>query len=396
MIALKGNVNFYWKLIIPVVSHGSHNYNYDDSFLKVKMVYPGKTWLSLGIAENEQGKMSHSDCVIASSSSTATLIAKNKGYNIDDGERSTVGVPLKYHIVGYDFSNIHLMNSSQQTLINATFTQTNDNTNNDETVLEFTKRIAEINAIHVTNTTTFIYAVGYDGIEDISTMHQYANSFHMEKFNNCPSQIQYHFEKKQMWQKTIFLWWIHGICGALAFTLCFPIAIITAIFREHLFPVPASSTPSSSSWIIWHTTSIWIGFGLTVITFTIAVITRFVMKASHFKTTHHKVGLALLLLSSIQVWTGYNRPPKEKRIMWSFIHRLMGVSIVSLGIFEVGDGLSIVARKYTKMPNSAPVYFAIVGSLIAIAIVLKVCLLYNNQDKRRTYTRIHTSKEEVI
>lgn len=324
MIELPGNAKFYWTL------------DPFDEILNVQLTHLGNAWLALGIPENEEGRMVGANAVIG-----------NPALTYANGDK-----PLKYHLSSKQQSGVYPMIASKQTLIDAVILQEDG-----ETILRFTKMLYEDDEhpIDTTSMTTFIYAMGQG---NMLSFHSYANSFKVD-LTECGDKGD---------DKSIFLssWIIHGLFGSLAFAVFMPIFISTAFLRK-LIP---------TSWIYYHVYGNLLAFAFTLCTVFIAISTTSMSGNEHFSTTHHKIGLTLLILTSVQVFNGMFRPnkarvqlPQERKVRntWKVIHRLIGLIILCLGLFQVGDGLSMFSRDYNTI-NVAPLYFVLL--IISIILVL--------------------------
>ncbi len=337
MLALPGDIKFYWTL------------DTSSDSIDIQLSHLGSAWLALGIAQNESGEMINSDAIICRPALSAAIDEK----------------PLKYHLSSKSQIGVYPMDSSRQTLTDASCSQ-----DDDETILRFTKKIQEDgeNPISKTNSTTFLYAVG-EG--NILSRHAFTNSFNLD-VSKCPIDTSNIVNDRNY---TPF-WITHGVFGTLAFAVALP-SSITAAFLRPLIP---------TSWIFVHVYGNLLAFILTSITFFIAVSTMSKSGGEHFTESHHKIGISLLLLSLFQIVGGVFRPDKptrqsniqhpfhiRKRNIWKWFHHVLGISILSLGLYQVGDGLSMYAEDYETY-SLAPVYFVVLAICISIVAGTKLWL----------------------
>lgn len=339
MIQLKSKVKFYWTL------------DKENDLLKAQLKHLGNSWLALGVAENENGRMVGADAIIG-----------RPALSLADGE-----APLKYHLYSKQQNGIVPMKASKQTLMDAFLLQ-----DDDETILQFTKRLEEQdeNPISKTDATTFIYAVG---ATNILSYHSYAESFNID-LTSCPieSNIRSASFKSS--------WIAHGFFASLAFAIVMPISISSAFLRQ-LIP---------SSWIYLHVYGNLLMFALILVTVFIAISNMSMSGDQHFTESHHKIGLTLLILSFIQVMNGVFRPNKgysqlpyerKQRESWKLFHRSLGITLFCLGLFQVGDGLNMFSQDYGSI-NLAPVYFVCLTIITIIVLGAKLWLFVSGEGER--------------
>jgi len=196
-------------------------------------------------------------------------------------------------------------------------------------------------------------------------------------------------------------WVAHGTVGIIVFGLLLPSSISSAIFRNY---VP-------TYWIYIHVLLNSLVFALTFFTVGIAITNMnemlsvsAVMKGQgtggHFKELHHIVGLLLLMLISFQTANGFLRPPREfitddeddqtpgailrstmndkgisARTLWTLVHRISGVAIFALGIYQVKSGLHLFSERYNTMDWSA-VYIGYICWLVGLIVCIKLWIIW--------------------
>ena len=138
----------------------------------------------------------------------------------------------------------------------------------------------------------------------------------------------------------------HGICGFVAWGVLAPAAVQSALYRP-LF--------SGTRWLKIHQVFNASAYALTVAAFAIAVsvLDKWGM---HFDSAHAKMGLAMLIIASVQVLGGAARPHlpdpgsgEEKtslRKAWEFGHRLTGVILLACGFWQMSAGIKLFAEDF--------------------------------------------------
>jgi len=128
----------------------------------VQMTYNGIGWLAFGTSPS--GSMPGSQVVIAKPADAL-------------GDTN----PGKYSIASYRESGISLM--SRQTLVNATFEQTSN-----QTILRYTKLLSESGEqpIQANAPNTFVWAVG---ASNTFSIHKYQGSFYLSHLTPCETQL---------------------------------------------------------------------------------------------------------------------------------------------------------------------------------------------------------------
>lgn len=327
MILLPHKTKFYWNL--------------DESrqTIDAQLSHLGNAWLGWGVPNDSRGKMIGSDAIIGRPSLSAL-----------DNE-----APFQYQLFSKTQKGVVFMEkkaSDQETLLSSDIHQ-----DEQETFLRFVRTLKGGRIVHdisIEKAQTFIYAIG-DG--NVLAKHAHAGHFTID-LTSCPNKPN-SFDESGKFKSS---WIAHGVFGTLAFAVFIPTSISSAFLRQ-LIP---------STWIYIHVYGNMIAFSCTLIAIFLAISTTSMSSAQHFIETHHKIGLILLLLSLTQVCLGIFRPnrdvrdsptEKKKREIWKFIHSMVGIIILSLGIYQVGDGLIMFSEDYDTI-NLAPYYFMYVIVLI--------------------------------
>eukprot|EP00547_Thalassionema_nitzschioides_P009756 CAMPEP_0194226628 /NCGR_PEP_ID=MMETSP0156-20130528/42256_1 /TAXON_ID=33649 /ORGANISM="Thalassionema nitzschioides, Strain L26-B" /LENGTH=121 /DNA_ID=CAMNT_0038959051 /DNA_START=1 /DNA_END=363 /DNA_ORIENTATION=+ len=114
----------------------------------------------------------------------------------------------------------------------------------------------------------------------------------------------------------------------LAWAVAAPLAVLAASLR----------LPSESNWFLVHK-----GLNLAALLLTlIAVILAInnVEASRQFTENHHIVGLTMAIVVSLQVTSGFLR--HIKRDVWNIVHRITGVILLSMGVWQLQDGLKMI------------------------------------------------------
>lgn len=334
---MKMNLKFYWKV--------------EDDYVHVMMKRKGSSWLAWGVSKDEEGKMSGSEVVIAKWS---------------DGLISE-GTLKKYRLKGTTTALIEEMEAARQTLDHWSISQQNG-----ETVVRFSKLLHEDgeHRIFASRPTTFVYAVG---VSNVFSQHAHAEGLRLE-LNKCPytdGNLGLVSSKKRL---DAFV--AHALFGAVAFAILIPFAICSAWFRD-IFP---------NSWFKYHVYANAAAGGFTIIAFFIAYIRTNIDNSEHFSEPHHQLGLALFIIMTIQLVSGFTRSSSNRkripsslisdpsyysvRERWDSLHKVFGICILTMGLIQVGSGLKMIAREYNTK-NFVPRYIAYVFLLLASVIFLR-------------------------
>lgn len=193
----------------------------------------------------------------------------------------------------------------------------------------------------------------------------------------------------------------HGTMATLAWAIASPFAMTVAWFRT-LVP---------SSWIYIHVFSNVCSFFFTLIAVIIAISAVSVQQdSSHFNNPHHWVGIIMLVGITFQVMNGFLRPPVEKRDpystshydidrgfikwprspreVWYFSHRVTGISLLGMGIYQIVSGLDLFAANY-NVSSIAPLFWGYVAIFAFCLISLKFWIMYEEYKARRGMEAMH-------
>eukprot|EP00980_Cylindrotheca_fusiformis_P004262 scaffold918_cov126-Cylindrotheca_fusiformis.AAC.41 len=176
------------------------------------------------------------------------------------------------------------------------------------------------------------------------------------------------------------LWVVHGWLAAIAWGVLCPLAIIAALFRKFI--------PGEGVWFQIHrflNTSVAV---LTIAAVSVAIHalndeTPSGSSADHFDPElsdgHRLIGLFVLIFVVIQVANGALRPhlPKEsedktvKRKGWELLHRLFGVFLFCLCLYQVQLGIKWYHNIFNEgdWDETLTIYWVIAGILTLLILV---------------------------
>jgi hypothetical protein len=118
----------------------------------------------------------------------------------------------------------------------------------------------------------------------------------------------------------------------------------------------------------------------------------------------------MLVAVTFQVMNGFLRPPVEKRDpyasshydmdpgmiklprtpreVWHFSHRVTGISLLAMGIYQIQSGLNLFAANY-NVASIASWFWAYVALFAASLIGLKFWIMYEEYKARRGMEAMH-------
>lgn len=345
---VQSDISFHWKI--------------ESGILKGALQYTGEAWLGFGVSDD--GKMTGSEAIIGKPDElTAT----------------------KYLLSDKAAAGINAVKDTTS-LKSATIKQEGG-----VTTLEFENALdvsTDTHTITSTGLNTFIYAAGKD---NTFNYHEHRGSFRID-LATCEGGTT----KSHMGAFAA-----HGTIATLAWAIASPFAVTVAWFRT-LVP---------SSWIYIHVFSNVMTFFFTLIAVIVAISAMSVQDDStHFSHPHHWVGLILLVGVTFQVMNGFLRPPVEKkdpysashydmdnswlklprspREVWYFSHRVTGISMLGMGIYQIQSGLTLFAENY-NVTSVTPWFWAYVGIFAFCLISLKLWIMYEEYKARRGMEAMH-------
>eukprot|EP00544_Gedaniella_sp_CCMP2646_P015368 CAMPEP_0202501344 /NCGR_PEP_ID=MMETSP1361-20130828/35877_1 /ASSEMBLY_ACC=CAM_ASM_000849 /TAXON_ID=210615 /ORGANISM="Staurosira complex sp., Strain CCMP2646" /LENGTH=436 /DNA_ID=CAMNT_0049134059 /DNA_START=91 /DNA_END=1401 /DNA_ORIENTATION=- len=234
---------------------------------------------------------------------------------------------------------------------------------------------------------TFIFAVGES---NELAYHKHRGSFRIN-LSSCEegTTTSSTGSSTQMTKQGSFA--AHGMLAVLAWGVATPFAVTVAWFRT-LVP---------SSWIYIHVFANVLSFFFTVVAVIVAITAKSKQAdPAHFTKPHHIVGITLMVLMTFQVFSGFSRPPVEKKVghyadghgqelcprskrqVWYFLHRVSGVSMLAMGIYQISSGLSLYAEDFT-VTSIEPWFWLYVGLFAFFLISLKVWIMMEEHKARQ-------------
>eukprot|EP00956_Cyclotella_meneghiniana_P020203 scaffold35353_cov39-Cyclotella_meneghiniana.AAC.9 len=157
-------------------------------------------------------------------------------------------------------------------------------------------------------------------------------------------------------------WKVHGWLGFFAWGVFVPLAVMSSVFRRSL--------PADGIWFRIHSTLNGMAYAFTVVAVTIAIVYTQKEGYPHFNGPHKRMGLAMVILASVQVLAGLFRPAKpnsstsnepdnnndttqqsvkksSRRVAFEAGHRLLGVSLLLCGFWQIYRGVHLYDLYYT-------------------------------------------------
>ena len=327
------DVTFHWKI--------------DGNILKGALKVKKEAWVGFAVSEN--GMMIDSEAIIGKPS-----------------ESTTTKYLLADKVVG------EIVAAKDTTSLKAATIQQEGGF----TTLTFENALdvaSDTHPIHSTGLNTFLYAVGKD---NQFGYHASRGSFRID-LATCEGS------GRKATKTHMGAFAAHGTIATLAWAIASPFAMTVAWFRT-LVP---------SSWIYIHVFSNVCSFFFTLVAVIIAISAVSVQKdSSHFNHPHHWVGVIMLVGVTFQVMNGFLRPPVEKRDpystshydidqgfiklprspreVWYFSHRVTGISLLGMGIYQIVSGLDLFAENY-NVSSIAPLFWGYVAIFAFCLISLK-------------------------
>ncbi|KAL7541591.1 hypothetical protein ACHAWF_006979 [Thalassiosira exigua] len=248
------------------------------------------------------------------------------------------------------------MPQEQQTLAD-----TSIEVKDDKTVMRFTKTMKEEGEIEITTKDNiFLWAYGSGNALGIHASRQ---SFELNLSSGASEAIA--VPNKAAWLA-------HGIMAFIAWGVFAPFAVQSSLLRDLL--------PSGPLWFQLHRGFNSMAFALFVAVFAIAVSFTSKEGGTHFINSHQKMGLAMFIMASAQVAGGIFRPHlpapdsvEEKtsvRKAWEVGHRVMGVTLLACGFWQMSSGVDLYSIKYSVDEDKLMIaYWVWIGIMTAVIVV---------------------------
>jgi Eukaryotic cytochrome b561 len=358
-----------------------------NSFTMRLTYYGGQAWISVGINEDGRAKMSPAMAVIG---------------RADGGARVE-----KYSLpTGYD---VELADSSLQTLLYSSFEQTGDTS-----TLIFTQLLNEDGQAPITDSSQWIYAVGYDG--NSWSGHGIQGGFQLALSSTCDGTSATGSESNAIILTEIeaanrALWMTHGVFMALAWGLFAPLAVGAAVLRVYVDRLAGEK--NKGLWFKVHLSLNVLVLLLTIIGFAIAYVAKRQGKEEEeeeeeeekIEGVHGRLGIAIMVLVVLQSIAGYFRPglPKpvsedkmdtrdhtEKsdatkseefiaqkslgRMAWEVLHRVSGMALLGMGWYNCHTGIIKASTMLEDYKDWTGAFWIVVSTLGGLIVIGKLAL----------------------
>lgn len=150
---------------------------------------------------------------------------------------------------------------------------------------------------------------------------------------------------------------VHGVLMFLGWGVFFPVGILVGRFAKHSKSMPCG-TPI---WFQVHRIAQTLGLLCTVAGVVVIIVFQDDNKVDHFRVTHSRLGLAILIAAWLQpvnaCFRGHKTPKSTRRRVWEFVHKgigylavLLSIPVVLLGLHEVEpDASDVVVGLYVAL-----------------------------------------------
>jgi hypothetical protein len=251
------------------------------------------------------------------------------------------------------------MPENQQTL-----TDTSVEVKDGQTIVKFTKIMKEAGEIEIKpGDNTFIWA---HGSADALAYHAARASFDLNLSSGAAEELS--VPNKAAWLA-------HGIMAFIAWGVFVPWAVQSSILRDFL--------PQGPAWFQLHRAFNSTAFALFIAFFAIAVAYTGKEQGEHFGNGHQKMGLAMFIMATVQVVGGVSRPhlpapgsgeeKTEVRKGWEIGHRVLGVTLLACGFWQMSKGIDLYAIKYSVSDSNEGrlqlAYWVWVGGMAGIIVL---------------------------
>eukprot|EP00584_Thalassiosira_punctigera_P010917 CAMPEP_0172547466 /NCGR_PEP_ID=MMETSP1067-20121228/16995_1 /TAXON_ID=265564 ORGANISM="Thalassiosira punctigera, Strain Tpunct2005C2" /NCGR_SAMPLE_ID=MMETSP1067 /ASSEMBLY_ACC=CAM_ASM_000444 /LENGTH=829 /DNA_ID=CAMNT_0013334551 /DNA_START=42 /DNA_END=2531 /DNA_ORIENTATION=+ len=276
--------------------------------ISIELIYDGEAWVAIGFSSD--GNMIGSEAIIGT-----------PGGNI-----------LKYSMFSKVTSGVEPMPENQQTLFDASL-----EVEVGQTIMKFTKIMKEPGEIEILAGGNNNILGAY-GRNEVLATHIARQSVVLNLSSGASEEVI---------TPNKVAWLAHGIMSFLAWGVFVPFAVQSSLLRDLL--------PKGPIWIKLHKAFNAIAYALSILIFAIAVVYTSKEGGSHFVNGHQKMGLAMLIMASGQIFGGVIRPhnpaPGEGKTSvrkgWEVGHRILGVALLACGFWQMGNGIEQYANKYS-------------------------------------------------
>ena len=252
-----------------------------------------------------------------------------------------------------------------------TLTGTSIKTEDGVTTMTFTKLLKEAGEIEISaGDNTFLWAYGTG--TSLAWHGPARKSFQLNLSTGVAATLQAANRAK---------WLAHGVMAFLAWGVCVPFAISSSLIRD-LFP-------KGPIWFYLHRTLNSLSYLLFIALFVLAVLTVSSQGATHWFGPHQKLGLAMFIIASLQVISGFTRPhlpaadssddKSTIRFIWEYGHRFTGTALLAMGLWQMQEGMKLFGERYSENDDGIRtaywVYFIV---LVVVVSLIKVMLIRRN------------------
>jgi len=271
-------------------------------------------------------------------------------------------IPLKYNLTSMSNAGVQPMPEDMQTLTDA-IVERNDL--DQTTTMKFTKIMNEPGETEITfgGDNNFIWAHGS------SPTLGYHNSRASVRLNLSSGSSE------ALVAPNMAAWFAHGILGLLAWGVLVPFAVQSSLLRDLL--------PQGPTWFHLHRAFNTGAYALFIVLFAIAVHYTNQEGRDQFNGSHQRMGLAMFILVSFQVFGGVLRPhlpaadSKEEKTTvrkgWEVGHRLLGVALLACGFWQIWKGIQLYSIKYSVSESDEDkvmiAYWVWIGLMSAIIVL---------------------------
>ena len=258
------------------------SYKSSETHLQLFIESSTKSWIGFGYSPS--GQMLNTDAVIGLESGVHL-------YSLPDSLMAPMGVTK--------------LDNEFQTLTEKSFTVSDGDI---KSTLEFILPLENRNVVIAKNgVSKFIYAIGNDDVTDsYSGVHKLRGDVDLT-LSPCQAfeereDIDYSVRNQKRLLK------IHGLLAAAAFGVLMPMAIAASILRNYL----RKEVKSKQLWFWIHYSLNVLSYLLVIVLFVLAIQARNYSSIGHFTKVHDQLGLAIMILVTMQVLAGIFRPSTEQ------------------------------------------------------------------------------------
>ena len=359
-----------------------------NSFTMRLTYYGGQSWIGVGVNQNGRARMSPSMVVIGRADGGASV----QKYSLPSG------------------TSVGLADSSLQTLMDASFEQTADTS-----TLIFTQLLNEDGQAPITDSSQWIFAVGYDG--NSWSGHKLEGGFQLALSSTCNGNSTSGagvgaIVLSEVEEANRAMWMTHGVLMALAWGLFAPMAVGASVLR--VFIDRLAGEQNKGLWFKVHLGLNVLVLLFTIVGFTFAVVALRDEGETKIEGVHSRIGVAILVLVLLQSFAGFLRPSlpkpatekKEKshtefrdetqrtdatkpeesvaeksslRMAWEVLHRLSGLALLGMGWYNCHTGILLSVEILEDYKDWTGTFWIVVGVLAGLIVIGKAVLTFSSE-----------------